>query len=117
MPGPSHDMPLQVVDLLPALPTCVDHQSKAAIRIRLAPFLLGQAWGQHHHAPHQTLMLIFQLGHGNDVLFGHQQEMHGRPRMDVVKSQQFVVFVDLATRNGPGNDLAKNAVGVGVESS
>ena len=109
-------MHVQMMDLLPAFPTGVDHQPKTAIRVRLAAFLLGQAWSQHHHAPHQSLVLFFQLGHGNDVQFGHQKEMHRRPWMDVVKSQELVIFVDLAAGNDPGNDLAENAIGVGAES-
>ena len=42
------------------------------------------------------VVLWAHMRHRNDVLLGNDQEMHGCPRVDVVKGEQLVVLVHLA---------------------
>jgi hypothetical protein len=43
---------------------------------------------------------------------GHHQKVHRRPGVDVMKGEDFFVFIDFAGRNLACNDFAKKAVGI-----
>ncbi len=107
-------MPMQMVNLLPALGAGVGHQPKTTLRIGVHALLQGKLGGQQEHAPQKVLVLRAHLRHGGDVQLGDQQKMHRRPRVDVVESKNLFVFIDFFARYLAGNDFAKDAVGVGV---
>jgi len=44
------------------------------------------------------------------MLFGNKQKMHWGGRMNVIKSEDFFVLINLLARDLPGNNLSKNAV-------
>src|SRR5262249_7889063 len=50
----------------------------------------------------------------DDVLFGNDQDVCRRLRLDVFKSVDAIVFEDLPRRNLSGNDLAEQTVGHGA---
>jgi hypothetical protein len=52
-----------------------------------------------------------------DVPFRDQHEMHGRLRIDIVEGEDIGVLVQLAALNFAANDLAENAVRVGIHES
>jgi hypothetical protein len=62
-------------------------------------------------------VLIVELSHAGDVLFGDDQKMHRRPWIDVVKGHHLIVFIDESGGNLALNDFAKNAVLIVVHSS
>jgi hypothetical protein len=107
-------MPMQMVNLLPALGTSVGHQPKTPLRVGVHTLLQGKLGGQQQHTPQKVLVLRAHLRHGGDVQFGDQQKMHWRPRVDIVEGENLFVFVNLFARYLAGNDFAKDAVGVGV---
>ena len=106
----AHDVDVQVMHLLPTLLARVHHDAKTPFRIRPAALLQRQLGCQGHHAAQQGLVLRLDMGQGADVLLGHQQEMHRRTGVDVVKSVQLIVFIDFVRRNLACDDFAKNAV-------
>ena len=55
-------------------------------------------------------MLRTGLRHRRNVEFGHQQKMHRRPRVDVMKTKNLIVFINDAAGNLAGNDFAKQAI-------
>jgi hypothetical protein len=46
------------------------------------------------------------------MFFGNNQKMDWGCRINVIKSEDFFVLIDLLGRYFPGNNLAKNAAGV-----
>ena len=107
-------MPMQMVNLLPALGTSVGHQPKTPLRVGVHTLLQGKLGGQQKHAPQKVLVLRAHLRHGGDVQLWNDQKMHRRPRVDVVEGKNLFVFIDFFARYLAGNDFAKDAVGVGV---
>ena len=105
-------MHMQVVHLLPTFRTGVDHDAKTAIGIRVAALFGRQTRRQRHDAPQQTFVLGPGLRHRRDMRFRHDQEVHRRPRVNVVKDEDVVVLVHLVGRDLSRNDLAENAIGI-----
>ena len=105
-------MHMQMLHLLPSLVTGVDHHPEPALRVRIAPLLQGQLRHQGHDLAHECRVLILQMSHGRDVGLGNDQKMHRRPRVDVVKGINFVIFINLATGDVALGDFAKNTVGI-----
>jgi len=100
---------------LSAMLSGVDHDPKAPFGVGCGTLLKGQLWHQGRDAPQKRYVLwVLQigLGHGRNVRFGDDQEMDRRPRVDVVKGQDILVFVDFFTGDGAFNDFAKNAAGI-----
>ena len=52
------------------------------------------------------------LCHGRDMQLGHHQEMHWRPRVDVVEGENFFVLINLLGRDLARDDFAEKAVGI-----
>jgi hypothetical protein len=46
------------------------------------------------------------------MFFGNNQKMHWGGRMNVIKSEDFFVLINLLARDFLGNNLAKNAIWV-----
>ena len=102
---------MQMRHLLPAMRTGIDHHPKAAVRIRLAALFQRQFGRQRHDLAHQRGIVCAQLRHGGNVALGDHQKMHRRPRSNVMKGEDVVIFVHLAGGNLPGGNFAKNTVG------
>lgn len=98
------------MDFLAAFSASVGEDSKAALGIRAAALLKRKLGGQRHHPSEQSLVLGPHLSHRGNVLFRDHQKMNRRPRIDVVKGKQLIVFVDFAARNDASGDFAKKAV-------
>ena len=91
---------------LPADPAVVDDDTKA---VRTA-VLFGQSPGHRQHPAEHRLVFGSNGLQRVDVTLGHDQQVHRPRRIDVVKREDFVVFVDLARRNVSTRNLAKQAV-------
>ncbi len=105
-----HDMKVQVMHLLATLFAGVGDDPKASLRIGFGTLREGQLGRQREHAPDQGLVFRTNMGHRDDVDLGNDQKMNRRPRVDVVKGQNLVVFVDFARRNLARDDFAKYAI-------
>jgi hypothetical protein len=103
-------MQMQVMHFLPTLGPGVGHDPKSTLRVGPATLLQRQSGRQRHHPTDQRLVLWAKLRHGIDVRLGNHQKMHGCPRIDVVKSEYLLVFIDLATGNLTGRNLTKKAI-------
>ena len=99
-------MPMEMVDLLPALSTSVGDDAKTTFGVRSCPFLQSQLGGEQHHAPDQTLVLWPEMGHGHDVLLGNDEEKNVNARLSELRSVEkriyrldgeFVLAKDLAS--------------------
>src|SRR5580765_1347844 len=55
-------------------------------------------------------MFLAAIGERGDMLFRHDQEMHRRSRLDVVESDDVIIFVEDPGRNFPSRNLAKNTI-------
>jgi hypothetical protein len=87
---------VQVVNLLTAIVSGVHDNPEPAFGVRPATFLQRKLRDERHHSPEERFMLWPHLGHGRNMFLGHQEEMHGRPRIDVVEGHHLVVLVHLA---------------------
>ena len=101
---------MQVMHLLTAMATGVDDGAKAALGVGHGPLLKRQLARFHHDFSHEGFVGRRQLRHGRNVRFGNDQKMNRRPRIDVMKGQEIVIFIHFSRRDGARNDLAKDAV-------
>jgi len=109
-------MPVHVMDFLSALSARVGHEPKAPLWVGSCTFLKSQFRRQQHHAAQQTFVLWRGMCHRRNVQLGNDQEVHGRPRVDVVEGEHLVVFIHFARRDLARDDFAKNAIGIGRHS-
>ena len=61
--------------------------------------------------PEQFSIILFSLFEPHDVLLGNDQYMSGRLRIDVLKDESALVFINFFGWNFAGNDLAEKAIG------
>lgn len=106
----THHVHMKMVDFLPAFKPRVYHDAKATIWIRVAALFQCQPRRQRHHAPEQARIVCRDLRHRRDMALGNHEEVHRGPRMDVMKRENFFVFVDLLRWNLASGDFAKKAV-------
>ncbi len=88
-------MHMQVLNFLATLRTGVTDDTETSVRIGFATLLQSQGRGQRHHVAHQRRMFRPELRHRGNMRLGYHQEVNRRPRMDVVKSKNMLVLVDL----------------------
>ena len=88
-------MHVKVKHLLPAFLAVVGEDSESALARQLQALLRRKLGSQHQHFTKQWRMLRIDEHQGLNVIFGNQQKMHRRPRIDVVKGVDILVFVDL----------------------
>jgi hypothetical protein len=103
----SQDVAVEVIYGLTAVGLAVDHEPGA-------PFVAAQfrrkLLGLKEDAPQKGLVPAFQFHDVPDVPFGNDQKMNRRLGRDVVKGQEFVIFVDLFRRNFTGRYFTKNTI-------
>src|SRR5512139_802831 len=91
---------------LAAAASGVDQRLEAGVE----SLFFRQARCQQQHPAELRLVRGRAVGQRRDVQLRNDQEVDARKRMDVVKRQHLVVFVDLAARDVAGDDLAEDAV-------
>src|SRR5690606_30369107 len=96
---------VNMIDRLPALFVAVHDYPKplAAAQLR------GEALGGQEEMAGQCGVAVSQVLKGGDVLFRNDQKVHGRLWIDVMEGDHLDVFVEDASRNLTGNDLAEKA--------
>lgn len=99
-------MDMKVVHILTTDPAGIDYGTKSVWRTLLP----GKAVGKQQNLTKHRLMLLLHMGQGCDMLLRDQHEMNRRYRIDIMKSQDFFVLVNLAAGNLAPDDLAEDAV-------
>ena len=105
-------MHVEVVDLLPAIGAGVDERSKPVGD----PQLPHQPRCEPKHTPQKRIVLRPHISQGGNVGFGDDEHMHWRPGVDVMKSQEFLIFMHLFGRDLTGHNLAEDAIRVCVHT-
>lgn len=91
---------------LSAVTTAVDDH---AIAVWFQAGGTGNARGRDEESSHERCRLVVEIGETGDVLFGNDDDMRGRLRMDVTEGVEFLVFVDTGGRDASLVDLAEEA--------
>lgn len=99
-------MKVQVVDGLAAVIVGVGDN---AVSIFRKPEVLGDFARGDHEMPHQRSVFRLNFGHRANRFFGNKEHVHGSLRLDVVKRQAVLVFVNDFGRDFFGDDLAENS--------
>ena len=100
-------MKMQVRDaLLPVLAAVDDHAIAALVNPQLTNQLAHDAIG----VADDGFVLFREFVHADNVLFRHDEHMHGRLRLNVVDGDNQIVLIHFSRRDFPGDDLAKDAV-------
>ena len=98
---------MQVVHSLPAIVACVHDDPVAIVQLLFACDLSRRG----HQMAHQRRIFSQRLRRRANVLFGNDQQMRGRLRIDVGKADAEFVFVHAVGRNGAVDNLAEQTVG------
>ena len=99
-----------MMNLLAPLCTGIAQNAITPVWIRLAPFLQGKSGRQHHHTSQQRGMLGANVRHGRNMHFRNHEEMHWRPRVDIVEHKYFLVLVKQLGRDFARHNFAEQAV-------
>lgn len=103
----AHQVHMQVEDNLPAMRAGVDDQAVTGLRDAL---LRGELFGDREKPPHHGLIFGQDVIDRDNVFDRHDQQVGGRDRMDIAKSDDLLVLVKDGSRCFPFDDLAENAV-------
>lgn len=101
----AHYMNVEMVHALGTILAIVDNDPES-VRALLSAEVLGHV----HHVPNQGLLVLPCLGKLRQTIpvFGNNQKVDRRLRIDVPKSNANVVVVDLVGRNVSRQDLVEN---------
>lgn len=99
-------MQVQMVNGLAAVIPSIDNYAIALVQLLRASKFRGCS----HQMAQQRLVLGKCLCLRTDVLFGYDQQMRRRLRIDVRKSNAQLVFVDTVGWNLPSDDFAKQTI-------
>src|SRR6185437_3718301 len=104
--GPAEYVDVHVHHILAPDVAGVDDRAKT-----VAGTLLARELPREGKDPAERLGVVRRrLVEGRHVALGHHQEMHRRPRRDVVERDDVVILVNLPARDLAPNDLAEDAV-------
>src|SRR5690606_6179732 len=73
-----------------------------------AAVVKGQLLHERHHSTQPGGVVGSDVGQRAHVVLRHHQQVNGRGRIDVVKGDELIVFVNLLGGNVARGDLAKN---------
>jgi hypothetical protein len=107
----SQQMSVNVIHLLPAARSGVDHRAKARVAAREGHAqILRQPSDETHHSTKQRTVIFCAVRQALNMLFGYYENVDGRRRMNVVEGEKFVVFIHFGARQLARSDSAKNTV-------
>lgn len=92
---------------LPAFLAAVDGDAIALVG---DTFTLCQPIGDRRHPPQQTGLLFPDVGQGSNMLHRYHNHMNRRLRVNVTKSDYFIVAVEVVGRYFTGHNLAEYTV-------
>jgi hypothetical protein len=104
---PAHQVHVQVENDLSAVRAGVDDQAISGIH---DPFLFGKLFSDREKPAHKGLILGQEVIYRCDVFDRDNQEVGGRDRMYVAKGDDFIVFVNDASRRFSLDDLAEDTI-------
>src|ERR1700729_198355 len=101
-------MRVNVIHLLPAPWPRINYRPETRFATGVGHAqLAGETRGQGQHSTKQRRIGLGTARKRLDVLAWNHQHMDRRGRIDVMKSHEFIVFMDLLARNFSRSDLAK----------
>ena len=103
----AHHMKMKVRHNLAGIFSGVSHRTVAGFGY---PHRFGYVLHSSKDVAQHGGIVSVQIIHRSEVFLGNYQHMNRGLRLNVVKSQYLVIFVDLVGRYLAGDDLAENAV-------
>ena len=100
-------MQVEMVDGLTAIVAGIHYDTVATIEL----LSTRQLRGRSHQMSQNRGVRFGRVGHGGHMLFGNDEEVPGRLRMDVGKRKCMLVFEKTLRRNRAGNDPAEETIG------
>src|SRR5882757_7797785 len=108
---PGEDMSVNVIHLLPAARPGIDDRSETGVAAGVRHTqLISKPCRQAQHSTKQRRIGFGAARQRVNMFTRDHEHMDGRCRVDIVKSNKFIVFVDFLARNFSRSDLAENAV-------
>ena len=98
---------MEMEDALPGARAAIDRDAETALR---DPMLFGQSIGDAEHLPDQLMIFNRRFEERGDMFARHDQEMDGRPRIDVPESDYTAVLIDEIALNLAFDNPAEQAV-------
>jgi DNA polymerase III subunit delta len=95
---------MQVIHLLPAVAVAIDDEPVTSLG---NAELAGKVTRHDKHAPDQRPVGVADVVGCGDGLVGDDEDMHGRPGLNVPEGRDFLVAVDNIGRQLPGDDAFK----------
>ena len=99
-------MHVQVSNFLAAVAPSVDHDAEAV----LGSLLAGKTRRKRKHFTQKRGVARIGMRERCKVLLRDDEKVNGRLRVDVLKGEDFIVFIDLGRRDLSLGDFAENAV-------
>ena len=84
----------------------IDNSSES---VRASVFF-GQFRNQSHQSSEHCRIFVRHIGQRNNVFFRNNQKVNRCCRIDIVKSEELLILINLFAGNLPLNNLAENAV-------
>lgn len=99
-------MQMQMMNSLPAVGTSIHNCSIAAAEMLFS----GEFFCDRMQVAQQSYVGCIYFCKRRDVLFGDNQQMHRRLRVNVGEGVGEIVVIELRRRDGSGDDFAEDAV-------
>ena len=105
--APTQNMEMKMKHALAAMHTGIDDEAVPGVgdSLQSRNFVAGQ-----HQASEQLDIRILKLGNRSHMFSGDDERMRRRLGFDIVKRHHHVVLIDERRRNGPLDDVAKDAL-------
>ena len=103
----AYKMAVNMIDCLASVGFTVDHKTPAFF---FTAGTFGKFLGFEKQLSHELCVGGVQFHNVLDMFFRNHKKMHRRLRIQVMESQEFLIFVHLIGRNLPIYYLAKNTV-------
>ena len=101
---------MEVVDFLAALGARVGQQTETAVRARVATVSKSNFRCKNHYSTQPAGIFLGYVLKGDDMMSGHDKQMDGCSRMDIMKNNAIMILVDNLGRDFTLDDFAENAV-------
>ena len=103
--APAEQVNMEVWHRFAAIGTIVDDQTKAGV---VNAFLLRDLLRSEEKMAEKRLVFGTGGADADDLLLGNDQNVYGRLRLNIVKSEAKVILINNPGRDFTGNDLGEN---------
>jgi len=102
------------VEMRNRVPRVLSNIEGQSVSVHGNPLLAGNGLCCKEHCDQLWLIIKFQGACIDDVASRHNQHMCGSDRRDVAKPNNDIIFIDSGAWNCPGDNLAEQAVDLGI---